>query len=107
MIRTNVRPKPADSNAAEALYFIDACGLASKPVQASKQGVPTMNQANQVEEIEKLATRVFGNADKANAWLRKPMKRFSGKSPLEAATDESNAQAIRELLHGLDHCYLV
>ncbi len=66
-----------------------------------------MNEADQVEDIERLATKVFGNAEKANAWLRKPMKRFSGKSPLEAATDESNAQAILELLHGLDHGYLV
>jgi uncharacterized protein (DUF2384 family) len=65
-----------------------------------------MNQADQVKEIEKLATKVFGNAEKANAWLRKPMKRFAGKSPLEAANEKANAQAIRELLHGLDHGYL-
>lgn len=66
-----------------------------------------MNQADQLEEIEMLATRVFGNAEKAAAWLRKPMKRFAGKSPLEAAADESDAQEIREMLHGLDHGYLV
>lgn len=65
-----------------------------------------MNAADQVEEIEKLATEIFGNAEKAAAWLRKPMRRFSGKSPLEAATDEGNAQVIRELLHSLDHGYL-
>lgn len=66
-----------------------------------------MSEADQVEDIERLATKVFGNADKANAWLRKPMKRFSGKSPLEAANEKANAQAIRELLHSLDHGYLV
>lgn len=65
-----------------------------------------MSEADQVEDIERLATKVFGNADKANAWLRKPMKRFSGKSPLEAANEKANAQAIRELLNGLDHGYL-
>lgn len=65
-----------------------------------------MNQADQIKEIEKLATKVFGNAEKAAAWLRKPMRRFAGKSPLEAAADESNAQEIREMLNGLDHGYL-
>lgn len=66
-----------------------------------------MNEADKVEDIETLAIKVFGNAEKANAWLRKPMQQFSGKSPLEAAADESNAQEIREMLHGLDHGYLV
>lgn len=66
-----------------------------------------MNQADRVEEIEKLAARVFGNTEKAAAWLRKPMKRFAGKSPLEAANEKANAQTIRELLHGLDHGHLV
>lgn len=66
-----------------------------------------MKEADQVvKDIERLAIKVFGNADKATAWLQKPMNRFAGKSPLEAATDESNSQEIRELLHGLDHGYL-
>lgn len=65
-----------------------------------------MYESDQVEDIEKLATRVFGNAEKANAWLRKSMKRFAGKSPLEAANEEANVQTIRELLHSLDHGYL-
>lgn len=65
-----------------------------------------MNESDQIEDIEVLATEVFGNAEKAAAWLRKPMRRFAGKSPLEAATDEGNAQVIRDLLHSLDHGYL-
>lgn len=64
-----------------------------------------MNEADQVEDIEKLATKVFGNAEKATAWLRKPMRRFAGKSPLEAANEEGNAQVVRDLLHGLDSGY--
>lgn len=65
-----------------------------------------MNESDQIEDIEKLATEVFGNAEKAAAWLRKPMRLFAGKSPLEAATDEGNVQVIRDLLHSLDHGYL-
>lgn len=66
-----------------------------------------MNEADQVvEDIETLALQVFGSADKARAWLQKPMKRFAGKSPLEAVNEEANAQTIRELLHSLDHGYL-
>lgn len=107
MIRTDDRPKPAHPSAAEALFILNVCGLAITRVQASKQGVPTMNEPDQVvKDIERLALQVFGNAEKATAWLQKPMKRFAGKSPLEAAREEGNAQIIRDLLHGLDDGYL-
>lgn len=66
-----------------------------------------MDAADREEDIEKLAIEVFGNAEKAMKWLRKPMGRFAGKSPLEAAQEEYNAQIIRDLLHSLDNGYLV
>lgn len=66
-----------------------------------------MNESDQIEDIEKLATEIFGNGEKAAAWLRKPMRQFAGKSPLEALNEQGNAQVIRDLLHGLDSGYLV
>lgn len=65
-----------------------------------------MGEADREEDIEKLAIEVFGNAEKAMKWLRKPMRRFEGKSPLEAAKEECNAQIIRTLLYSLDNGYL-
>lgn len=65
-----------------------------------------MSEADRDEDIEKLAIEVFGNAEKAMKWLRKPMELFAGKTPLEAAEEESNAQIIRDLLHSLDNGYL-
>lgn len=65
-----------------------------------------MDEADREDDIEKLAIEVFGNAEKARKWLRKPMRRFAGKSPLEAAQEERNARIIRDLLHSLDNGYL-
>lgn len=65
-----------------------------------------MTETDRKEDIEKLALEVFGNSEKALKWLRKPMKRFGGKSPLEAVQEEGNAQVIRDLLHSLDDGYL-
>lgn len=65
-----------------------------------------MSEADRDEDIEKLAIEVFGSAEKAMKWLHKPMGRFAGKSPLEAAKEDCNAQIIRDLLHSLDNGYL-
>lgn len=65
-----------------------------------------MGEVDREEDIETLAIEVFGNTEKALKWLRKPMRRFEGKSPLEAAKEECNAQIIRDLLHRLDNGYL-
>lgn len=65
-----------------------------------------MSKADEEEDIERLAIEVFGNAEKAMKWLRRPMKRFAGKSPLEVAHGDGNAQIIRDLLYSLDEGYL-
>lgn len=65
-----------------------------------------MSKADEDEDIERLAIEVFGNAEKAMKWLRRPMKRFAGKSPLEVAHGDGNAQIIRDLLYSLDEGYL-
>lgn len=65
-----------------------------------------MSDADREEDIERLAIEVFGSAEKAMKWLRKPMERFAGKTPLEVAQEECNAQIIRDLLHSLDNGYL-
>lgn len=65
-----------------------------------------MGEVDREENIQKLAIEVFGNAEKAMRWLRKPMRRFASKSPLEAAKEECNVQTIRDLLHSLDSGFL-
>ena len=65
-----------------------------------------MDEADREDDIEKLAIKIFGNAEKAMRWLRKPMRRFAGRSPFEAAQEECNAQIIRDMLHSLDNGYL-
>ena len=52
--------------------------------------------------IQALAEDVFGDADKANRWLREGLGIPDGKSPLEVARTEAGARLIEQLLAKLD-----
>ena len=52
--------------------------------------------------IQALAEDVFGDADKANRWLRQDLGILGGKSPLETARTEAGARLIEQLLAKLD-----
>lgn len=47
--------------------------------------------------------RVFGNADKAARWLRKPNAALSGQTPLALLRSETGARVVDELLGQIDH----
>ena len=48
------------------------------------------------------AEDVFGDADKANRWLREELGILAGKSPLETARTEAGARLVEQLLAKLD-----
>jgi putative toxin-antitoxin system antitoxin component (TIGR02293 family) len=48
------------------------------------------------------AVRVFGNAEKAKAWLRKSSLRFGDKTPLDMADTEHGGRVVEEALVQLD-----
>lgn len=56
-----------------------------------------------VLEIEALADRVFGDAKKAQIWLRRPNASMSGQVPLDLLKDELGAAVVREALEQIDH----
>ncbi|HEX3986141.1 MAG TPA: antitoxin Xre/MbcA/ParS toxin-binding domain-containing protein [Acidobacteriaceae bacterium] len=47
--------------------------------------------------------RVFGDKEKALHWLRKPLRRFADRSPLQMLRTEFGARMVEELLGQLDH----
>jgi hypothetical protein len=49
-----------------------------------------------------LATRVFGDAAKANEWLNLPRVQLGGGTPLEALSTEDGARRVEELLAQID-----
>ncbi|HEX3662394.1 MAG TPA: antitoxin Xre/MbcA/ParS toxin-binding domain-containing protein [Acidobacteriaceae bacterium] len=49
------------------------------------------------------AVRVLGEKEKALHWLRKPLRRFTGRSPLQMLRTEFGARMVEEMLGQLDH----
>ena len=49
------------------------------------------------------AARVFGDAEKAARWLRKPNASLGGQTPLSLLRTEAGAKAVEESLIQIDH----
>jgi putative toxin-antitoxin system antitoxin component (TIGR02293 family) len=47
--------------------------------------------------------RVFGDAERARAWLNKPKRRFDGRSALEMLRTEIGGRAVEEMLGQIEH----
>jgi putative toxin-antitoxin system antitoxin component (TIGR02293 family) len=56
-----------------------------------------------VLEIKTLADRVFGDEQKAEAWLQRSNASLSGQKPADLLKDELGTAVVRELLERIDH----
>lgn len=61
------------------------------------------DRAVRLARITALAEEVFGDDDKASRWLRKPKRRFDGRTPLQLLATEAGARLIEEALYRIDH----
>lgn len=52
-----------------------------------------------------LAEQVLGDAKAATTWLRQPLTRFAGATPLETAKTEQGARLVETLLTQIDEGY--
>ena len=66
-------------------------------------GRPKAEALIRLLDISTLATRVFGNAERAEAWLTRPNASLSNQRPLDLAKDELGASVVREMLEQIDH----
>ncbi len=56
------------------------------------------DKAVRVARITTLAERAFHDAAKAWQWLRKPKRRFEGKTPIEMLATEAGARLVEEMI---------
>jgi uncharacterized protein (DUF2384 family) len=54
-------------------------------------------------EIKTLADRIFGDEEKAEAWLHRPNASLSGQRPMDLLKDELGTAVVREMLEQIDH----
>ncbi len=52
--------------------------------------------------IVELASRVFGDADKAGEWLKLPRVQLGGRTPLSELATPGGARRVEELLMQID-----
>jgi putative toxin-antitoxin system antitoxin component (TIGR02293 family) len=60
------------------------------------------DKAVRVARIAALSEQVFGEPERAWRWLRKPKRRFDGKSPLDMLASEAGARLVEELVAQID-----
>jgi putative toxin-antitoxin system antitoxin component (TIGR02293 family) len=56
------------------------------------------DRAVRILRIQSLAEETFGEADKANRWLRKELAELGGETPLNVAETEAGARVIEAIL---------
>jgi putative toxin-antitoxin system antitoxin component (TIGR02293 family) len=61
------------------------------------------DKAVRVARIATMAERAFRDPEKAWRWLRKPKRRFAGKTPIEMLATEAGARLIEELIIQFEH----
>ena len=52
--------------------------------------------------VQALAEDVFGDATKANRWLREPLGAFDGTSPLDLSETDAGARVVEQILAKID-----
>lgn len=58
---------------------------------------------NRIELIQRQAELVFGNKDKADAWLSQPKNTFGGSTPLQLVHSEAGYELAKAELEKLSH----
>jgi putative toxin-antitoxin system antitoxin component (TIGR02293 family) len=61
------------------------------------------DKAVRIARITSMAEQVFGDAERAWRWLRKPKKHFDGKTPMEKLGTEAGARLVEEIVQQIDH----
>jgi putative toxin-antitoxin system antitoxin component (TIGR02293 family) len=77
--------------------------LARRKAANERLTVEETDKALRLARIAAQAERVFGEADKAHRWLRKPKRALQGETPLAYLASEAGARVVEEMLHRIEH----
>jgi putative toxin-antitoxin system antitoxin component (TIGR02293 family) len=61
------------------------------------------DKAVRVARITAMAEKAFHEPEKAWRWLRKPKRRFEGKTPMEMLATEVGARLVEEMILQFEH----
>lgn len=61
------------------------------------------NRVSRIARIFALAIETFGSEDRARKWLRRPLRQFGGRAPLELLATDLGAHQLEGLLGRIAH----
>lgn len=76
--------------------------LAHRRANAESLTVEESDRAVRLARVVAQTESVFGNKDRAMAWLRQPMKRFEGNTPIEMLATDVGSRLVEEVLVQID-----
>jgi putative toxin-antitoxin system antitoxin component (TIGR02293 family) len=91
------------SNAEAYQLIVPRRTLAHRIAQHQSLSRDESDKAVRVARITAMAEQVFGEPGRAWRWLRKPKRRFSGKTPVEMLATEAGARLVEEMIGQIEH----
>jgi putative toxin-antitoxin system antitoxin component (TIGR02293 family) len=77
--------------------------LARRKAASEPLTIEETDKMLRLERIAVQAERVFGDAEKAQRWVRKPKRALSGETPLAYLASEAGARVVEEMLFRIEH----
>jgi len=85
-----------------AQYVIPPRTRRHRKVRREPLTVDESDRLVRLTRVQVMAEDVFGDAEKANRWLRHPLGILDGRSPLDVARTDSGARLIEQILAKID-----
>jgi putative toxin-antitoxin system antitoxin component (TIGR02293 family) len=76
--------------------------IAHRRANEERLTIDESDRAVRLARVVAQTESVFGNKDKALAWLRQPMKRFEGNTPIEMLASDVGSRLVEEALVQID-----
>lgn len=111
IVEARVAPQALDNlgeaglTAKELALVLPPRTLSHRRAKGGKLSVDESDRAVRLARVLALAEAVFGSGDLALRWLRKAMRRFDGRTPLEMLVTETGGRLIEEQLIQIDEGY--
>ncbi len=76
--------------------------LAHRRANEERLTIDESDRAVRLARVVAQTESVFGNKEKAMAWLRQPMKRFEGNTPIDMLATDVGSRMVEEMLVQID-----
>jgi putative toxin-antitoxin system antitoxin component (TIGR02293 family) len=95
----------------ERAALLSLLGVSSRTIQRRRQARERLSfvasdRLSRVERIFQLASTVFGDSEKASAWLQRPSRGLQSVKPLELLDTDAGTQQVEQELREIEHGFV-